>query len=246
MERGVEISRLVQAVQLALVGEDEVYGARADQIQEFRAITINAERIRQREGDIALCVMCDLRRLEESFLGARGIPEIALEVDNLSGSNGIFVDVVGMQILGGAEIGVHRALAVGRDQHVAARCRWAGRGRGCRKRDASRADVVGKDATELVVLDLADEGRARTEACYAYDGIRRRAAGNLHRRTHGIVEFRGLALIDQLHGALAHIVLGEKRVIRARDHIDNRIADTKNVETYRGHLKTLTKNARAL
>src|SRR5262245_4094860 len=151
-----------------------------------------------------------------------------------------------MQILGGTEISVHRALAVGRDQYVAACCRWTGRGGRCRKRDAGRADVVGKDATELVVLHLADEGRARTEACHAYDGIRRRAAGNLHRRTHGIVEFRGLALIDQLHGALAHVVLGEKRVMRARNHIDNRIADTKDVETHRGHLKTLSKSARTI
>src|SRR2546430_11395812 len=138
MERGVEIGRLVQAVQLALVGEDEVYGARADQIQEFRPITINAERIRKRESNIALGLVCDLRRLEEGFLGARRIPEIALEVDNLSGSNGVFVDVVGVQILGGAEIGVHRALAVGRDQHVAARCRWRSEerrvGKECRSR----------------------------------------------------------------------------------------------------------------
>jgi hypothetical protein len=41
-------------------------------------------------------------------------------------------------------------------------------------------------------------------------------------------------------------VLGEKRVIRARDYIDNRIADAKNVETHRGHLNSHQKRARTI
>ncbi len=141
------------------------------------------------------------------------------------------VDVVRVQVLGGAEIGVHGALAVGRDQHVAARGRWAGRSWRRRERDPRGTDVVGKDATELVVLDLADEGRARPEARHADDGVRRRAAGNLHRRTHGVVDSCRPRLVDQLHGALAHLLLGEEIVVGARDHVDDRVADAEDVES---------------
>ncbi len=98
---------------------------------------------------------------------------------------------------------------------------------------------MGKDAAKFVVLDLADEGRARTEACHADDCVSRRAAGNLHRRPHGIVQTRGLRLIDQLHGTLAHFMLGKKSLVGARDHVDNRIADTENIELRRGHVRTL-------
>ena len=65
--------------------------------------------------------MRNLRRLEEGLLRVRRIPEITLEIDDLSGGNGSGVDIVRMQVLSGAEIGVHGALAVGRDQHIAAR-----------------------------------------------------------------------------------------------------------------------------
>src|SRR5262249_20520600 len=93
------------------------------------------------------------------------------------------------------------------------------------------ANVVGKNAAELVVLDLADEGPARPEARRTHDGVRCRAAGNLHRRTHGIVESRGLPLVDQLHGTLAHLMLGEESVVRARDHVD----DAEDVVPSRAH-----------
>ena len=121
IERGVEVGGLVQAVQFTLVGENEIDRAGSDEIEEFRAITVDAERIRQGQRDVALGVVRNLRRLEEGLLRVRRIPEITLEIDDLSGGNGSGVDIVRMQVLSGAEIGVHGALAVGRDQHIAAR-----------------------------------------------------------------------------------------------------------------------------
>ena len=58
------------------------------------------------------------------------------------------VDVGRMQILRGAEIGVHGALAVGRHQHVAAPGRGAVGRRRRGERHAGGADVVGKRAAE--------------------------------------------------------------------------------------------------
>jgi hypothetical protein len=94
---------------------------------------------------------------------------------------------------------------------------------------------VGKDAAELVVLDLADERSARTEARRAHDRVRRRSAGHLDCRTHGVVDARRLRLVDQLHRALAHFLPGKEIVVGARENIDDRIADAEDVESTGGH-----------
>ena len=45
---------LVQALQFALVGEDEIDRAGAHQVEEFVAIALDAERVRQRQRDLAV------------------------------------------------------------------------------------------------------------------------------------------------------------------------------------------------
>src|SRR4029077_17119365 len=121
LERRLEVGGIIEAVQLALVREDEVDGAGANELEEFGTITIDAERIGQSKGDVTPGVVRDFCRLQESLLGARWIPEIALELDDLRRRNGVCLDVFRMQILCSAEISIHRALAVRRDQHVATR-----------------------------------------------------------------------------------------------------------------------------
>src|SRR6185312_3081890 len=81
----VEVGGFVEAVQLALIGEDDIDRAGADEIEEFRAIAADAKRIRQRERDVALGAMGDLCRLEEGLLRVRRIPKVALETDDLGG-----------------------------------------------------------------------------------------------------------------------------------------------------------------
>ena len=88
-------------------------------------------------------------------------------------------------------------------------------------------------AAELVVLDLADEGRARAEARDADDGVGGRAAGDLHRRPHGVIDRLRARLVDQRHRALAHAVLEQKVVFGAGDHVDDGVADAEDVETRR-------------
>ena len=165
----------------------------------------------------------------------RRIPQIAFEIGDLRGGDGVGIDVARMQILRGAEIGVHGALAVGRHQDVAARGRRpVGRGRRI-ELDAGRADVVREGAAELVVLDLADEGAAPAEARDADDRVGGRAARNLHRRSHRVVDRLRARLVDQRHAALGHALLDQEIVVGAREHIDDGVADAENVVAKRGH-----------
>src|SRR6185437_7457252 len=107
--------------------------------------------------------MGDLRRLEKCVLGVFGVPQVALEIDDSACRDRGLVDVAGMQILRGTQIGVHGALAVGRDQNVTPAGRWTTGGRFGIESNAGGPDVVGKGAPKPVVLDLADERRPRAE-----------------------------------------------------------------------------------
>ena len=69
-------------MQLGFVGEHDVDGTVAHQPEEFVAIAVDAERIRQRQRHLALGVMRDLGRLDEGVLGVLRIPEIAFEIDD--------------------------------------------------------------------------------------------------------------------------------------------------------------------
>ena len=135
----------------------------------------------------------------------------------------------GRQILRGAEIGVHGALAVRRHQDVGA----AGGGAGARglglESDAGGADVVGIEGADLVGLDLADEGGAGAEAGDADDGVGAGAAAHFGRRPHILVDGGRAGLVDQRHAALGHAVAGEKALVGLHQHVENRIADPENV-----------------
>ena len=85
------------------------------------------------------------------------------------------VDIGRRQILRGAEIGVHGALAVRRHQDVGAAGGGAVRRGDGFERDAGGADVVGVELSDLVVPDLADIGGARAEIGDADDGVGGRA-----------------------------------------------------------------------
>ena len=97
------------------------------------------------------------------------------------------------------------------------------------KADAGGADVVGVEAADLVVLDLADEGGAGAETGKADDGVGAGAAAHLGRRAHVLVDRGGAGLVDQRHAALGHAVAGEKTLVGLHQHVENRIADPENV-----------------
>ena len=84
-------------------------------------------------------------------------------------------------------------------------------------------------AAEVVLLDLADEGRARAERGHADNSIRGRPAGHLDRRSHRVVDRLRAGFIDQRHRAFAHVVLEQKILLGAGNDVDDRIADTEHV-----------------
>src|ERR1700730_613459 len=179
--------------------------------------------------------MSDLGRLEEGLFGMGRIPQISLKIDDLRDGNDIGIDILGMQVLRCAKIGIHGPLAVRGDQHVATCCGRACGGRRRCKRNPGRPDVVREDPAELVVLDLADERGARTQARDTHNGVCCRAARHLYCRTHCVVDSRSLGLINQLHAPLPHVMSDQEVVFRARNHIHNRVADAEDVKTSSRH-----------
>ena len=111
-----------------------------------------------------------------------------------------------------AEIGVHRALAIRRDQDEAAGGRWAVLRRGGGEVDAHGADIVGEEAADFVGLHLADIGRRdrrrrrRRRCCWPP------AARHDRRGAHDAVEPLRLRLVDQAHRALVQVV-GDEEII---------------------------------
>src|SRR5262249_51045233 len=114
-----------------------------------------------------------------------------------------------------------------------------------RERDAGGADVVGEDAAELVVLDLADEGRAGAEAGHPDGRVGGRTARDLHRRTHRVVDHVRALLVDKLHASLAHALADQEIIFRLRQHVDDCIADAENIETGCGHGNSVWRERRA-
>ena len=130
----------------------------------------------------------------------------------------------------GAEIGVHRALPVRRDQDQAAR-----RGRTARQRrrgevHADRGHVMAEHVAQLVVRDLAEIGDARAERGRDRAGVARRSAAAFLAGRHGGIQRLGRLGVDQHHRALVHVMARQERVVRARHHIDDGVADAEDVE----------------
>ena len=68
-----------------------------------------------------------------------------------------------IEVLRRPKIRVHRALAVGRHQHVASPRRGPVRRRRGVEINSGRPDIMGKDLAEPVILDATDERRTRAE-----------------------------------------------------------------------------------
>ncbi len=100
---------------------------------------------------------------------------------------------------------------------------------------AGGADVVAEDAAQLIVADLADIGALAAEAGQPRDRVRRRAAGDFHRRTHRVVEFARALRVDQHHGALGQAHARQELFLAVGEDIDNRVADAADVNVLVRH-----------
>jgi hypothetical protein len=111
--------------------------------------------------------MRDFGGPSEGFLRRRRIPEIAFEIDDLRRRDHIGIDIGRRQVLAGAEVGVHRALAIRRHQDHRTRCGSPVFEGGRRELHADRPDIMPEDVAKVVIRDLADEGRALAERGHA-------------------------------------------------------------------------------
>ena len=139
--------------------------ARAHQVEELVAVAVDAETVRQRHRDFAAGRMRVARRQPDRLLGARRVPEIALEIGDLGARR-----LVGLDVL--------RARARRRRRD---RCSSSAR-RPASRRSSSAPSAAGRcsglvskatpcarmswrvDLAELVVRDLAEEGGAAAKA----------------------------------------------------------------------------------
>ena len=87
-----------------------------------------------------------------------------------------------------------------------------------------------EDGAQLVVADLADEGRAAAEGGQAGDGVGRRAARTLDAGPHVPVQRIGSLGVHQGHGALGQPVAFQEPVVCMGQHVDDGVADSDHVE----------------
>ena len=226
--RLVEVA-LVQRADLVLVREEDV-DFFLDELQPLGSVPVDAERVGQRQRHLVAGLVRDPRGLAVRLLGLGPVPEVALEVHDPRRRHHVGVDVVGTEQRGRTEVRVHRALRVGRhDDEAAPGARPAGRGRR-RERDAGRADVVREDVAELVAADLAEVGGAGAEGRDADDGVRGRAARDLDRGTHRVVQLVGAGLLDERHRAPVQRQPLDERFGLVAQHVDEGVADAEDVE----------------
>ena len=167
--------------------------------------------------------------------GARRIEQIAFEIGHLRGRDEVGIDILGPQFDAGAEIGVHGALRVGRDQDQAARGGGSARQRRGVERDPDGAQIVREDAAELIVPDLADIGALTPQRGDAGHGVAAGAPRGLDPGAHRGVKRRGALLVDQRHGPLVKVVLRQEVVVGGDQNIDNGVADADDIEGFRRH-----------
>ena len=138
-------------------------------------------------------------------------------------------------MLSGAEEGVHRPVAVGRDEDHRPGGRFADVG--CRgdELDARCGQVVPIEFAQLVRCNLADEAGAATQRGDASRGVARRSAANLVRRPHVRIEPLRLLGVDQPHRAFDQAFARQEIVVGIGDHIDDGIADAQDIEARVGH-----------
>ena len=151
-------------------------------------------------------------------------------------------------MLRGAEEGVHRPVAVRRDQDHRSSSRDSEILRLGRELHPGGGQVVAVELAELVGSDLPDEARASAQRGDARRRVRGRTAADLPRRAHVRIEPLRLLGVDQAHRALRQPLGIEESVVGVGDDVDDGIADAQHVETAVGHSRStlfLREKARA-
>ena len=206
-----------------------------EQFEKVGTVAEDAEGVRQRKGDLAAGGARDGDGFAHRGARHDRVPKVTFEVEPRRIAHHVMVEVRGSEFLAGAEVGVHRAVAVRGDDDQAAAGRRAANVGGGDIFDAGGADVVREHRTELVIGDAADEGTAHAHRGEAGAGVGGRAAGDFAAGAHVAVQPLGLVCIDQPHAALFDALVGEEFGFGGGDDIDKRVADGENVVAGSGH-----------
>src|SRR5690625_2214082 len=119
-QRLIEIIAFEKRHDLHLISEEQVHIA-LYQIAEGLAVTVNAEGVRERQGNLGASGAGAFSRLHEGLLGPRAVPKIALEIEDPGTADQSVIDIFRAQFNRNAEIGRHGALRIRRDKDQTAR-----------------------------------------------------------------------------------------------------------------------------
>ena len=226
----VKIAGFIQRGQFRLIGKDNIHRFAANQLQKLGSEALDTKGIRQGDRHAVARRMGNVRGLEKGLFGRRLIPEIAFEIGDGTALHQGGFNILRGQILAGTEIGVHRTLPVRRDKDKGAgagrpvHCGWHIKGH------AGFAQVMRKHRPDRIRLDLANIGGADPQIGNAHHCIGGRTAGDDHRLRHAGIKILGARLINQVHCPFDDGLGMKKTVIGCTKHIDNGIANAKNLE----------------
>jgi hypothetical protein len=245
-DRGFQVGALRQVQEFALVGEEDVDPPAFDEPKEIGAVTLDDETVGEGEGDPRVSRMGDVDRRFHGRARLLGVPEISFQIDDLRAFDRGGVDGAAVELLGGAEKGVHGPLRIGGDENQRSRGRSNVVPRRNQEVDPQALDIVAVDVAELVARHLADEGGAAAERGEARGRVAGRSAAEFAPRPHRAVEPLRFGLVDQAHRALGQALLGQEGVSGIGNHVDDGIADRQHINgffVHRGRLAATTQSS---
>ncbi len=228
-DRGFEVLGFVERAEFVLVREENV-DLVLDERTEVVAMAVDAEAVGQRERHLPPGAMGDARGVTKGLLRVVAIEEIALHVEHPSGGDHTLVDVDRPQVGRHSEIGVHRPLSIGCHDDDAAPGRNAIEVSPGGEMNTDGTQVVPEHVTEIIGTDLPDVGRRTPETGHTTHGVGCRATAHLDGGPECSVQMQRPIGVDESHGSLDESLLLDEIVVSWRDHVDECIADTHDVE----------------
>ena len=229
-DRRLEILGLVERAEFVLVGEEHVDFV-FDEGTKIVSVPIDAEAVGQSERHLSPGSVGDPCCVPERLLGIVAIEEIALHVQHATVGHDRLVDVVGAQVRRHAEVRVHGALGVGSDDDDASTGRDLVEVTSRSEVNSDRVQVMTEHFAELVGTDLADIGAESAETRHSAHGVGSRAATHLDGRTESPIQLNGSIGVDECHRSFREGLALDEGVVGVRDHVDEGVADTDDVET---------------
>ena len=187
---------------------------RLDQPPEIRAVTVDTERIAQRDARLTARRLTGFGSLLEGFFALGFVVEIPLKEQKLGIADHRVIDVLGADFGRNPEIGVHRPLAIGRHENHRARCgQLTPRDRRIDKGGAVILGLAGIELAQLIVVHTTNEPSFQTQVPDPRNRVRNRTTRGQRAFPHRIIEQFTTALLNQLHHPLLDAHLVQKRIV---------------------------------